>query len=63
MTIDYKAILDILVANDGACLAWQVPNAQAAIDIGLVRYDADTDLLVHPDALRFVDGSYTMKKG
>lgn len=62
---DYKEILDVLAANDGACLYWQLPNqplVKSAIATDAIRFDGATDLAIHPDAVANGDGGWRMPK-
>lgn len=60
---NFADVVDILAANDGACLYWQMPDiarGEAAVKAGAVRMV--NDLLVHPDAIEIEAGmAYTMK--
>jgi hypothetical protein len=61
---DFADVLKILSDNDGACLYWQMPNAErakAAVEAGAVKEDGD--LLVHPDAIMIEAGmAYTIRR-
>ena len=63
MADNFQDVLDVLAANDGACLYWQMPDgkrSEAALNAGLVK--SDGDLLVHPQAIMIEAGmAYTMK--
>lgn len=47
-------ILAILAASNGAILCWQVNDPSAfwdAVRDGIINFDADSDLFVHPEAI------------
>jgi hypothetical protein len=51
VTDDFADVLKVLADNDGACLYWQMPDAdraKAAVESGAVKEDGE--LLVHPQA-------------
>lgn len=60
----FSDVHHVLSRCDGACLYWQMPNAErakAALDAGTVTQDGD--LLVHPDAVMVQQGmAYAMRK-
>ena len=61
MTDTFADVLKVLADNDGACLYWQMPDAdraKAAVDAGATKMVGD--LLVHPSAKAIDEGCYTM---
>ena len=59
----FDALLKALEANDGACLYWQLCDSlgwREALERGVVLFCPDSDLLVHPKAVRVGDGCYVM---
>lgn len=61
-----QEVLDRLADNDGAILWWQLPralwdDAADAVALGVILSEPDSDLYVHPLAVRDEeDGAYSM---
>ena len=67
-------ILKMLEDNEGAVLWWQVElegnkgflgvefAMQDALERGVILFDSESDLYIHPAAVRLDVGSYTMKE-
>ena len=60
-----QEVLDLLAGNDGAMLWWQLPRrlwdaAADAVCTGIINAESDSDLYLHPLAIREMDGAYSM---
>jgi len=58
-------VLRVLADADGAHLAWQFSGSdlnlfKQALEVGVIKFDAESDLYVHPDAIKVADGAYKM---
>jgi hypothetical protein len=55
-------LMQALIDADGAILYWQLPRdaVESAVIDGVAYRDAESDLLVHQDAIANGDGSYSM---